>query len=184
MNTSTSQRRWLIWLPLLGIAAWLAFFGDKTPESIRVTSSQGSTTTPPTRVEATNRRPETATTQSVHLDALLPREKLFPANSRQTVAHDLFAANSWTPPPKPVAAAPILPPPPPTAPPIPYTFIGKKLEANTWEVYVARGEQSFVLREGGTVDNNYRVHRISPPSLTLVYLPLGQTQTLSIGESQ
>ena len=183
MSVSLPQNRWWLWLPLLGIAAWLAFFGDKTPTgsvSIEVAAPSAVTQASTSAV----RRLEPTADKQINLEMLQPRDQLFPPSNRKTVANDLFAANSWTPPPKPVAAVPILPPPPPTAPPIPFTYIGKKLEASKWEVYVARGEQSFVLREGSTVDNNYLVHQVSPPNLTLIYLPLGQTQTLSIGESQ
>jgi hypothetical protein len=51
-------------------------------------------------------------------------------------------------------------------------------------VYLARGEQTFIVREGSALDGLYRVDRIAPPSLALTYLPLGQSQTLPIGESR
>jgi hypothetical protein len=90
----------------------------------------------------------------------------------------LFASHSWEPPPPPVAPAP---PPPPTAPPLPYTYVGKKLEAGAWEVYLARGDQVLVVRPDTVIENTYRVGAILPPTLNLTYLPLNQLQPLSIG---
>jgi hypothetical protein len=77
-----------------------------------------------------------------------------------------------------------LPAPAPAAPVLPFTYIGKKLEAGVWEVFLARGEQSFVVREGAVIENTYRIDKIAPPNLSLTYLPLGHTQNLSIGASE
>ncbi len=92
---------------------------------------------------------------------------------------DLFAAHSWAPPPAP-APAPVMAAP--VAPPLPYTYVGKKLENGEWEVYLARGEQTFAVRTGATLEAAYRVDTIAPPVMTLTYLPLAQTQNLSIGD--
>ncbi len=91
----------------------------------------------------------------------------------------LFDSQTWDrpppPPPKPG------PPPPPVAPPLPYVVIGKKLEDQAWEVYLTRGEQTFIAREKLVIEGQYRVDSIKPPTMTLTYLPLNQTQTLTIG---
>jgi hypothetical protein len=91
-----------------------------------------------------------------------------------------FAHQDWTPPPPPPAEPP--PPPPPTAPPLPFTFIGKALSDGAWEVYLAHGDHAYVVREkGAVIDGIYRVESIEPPVLTLIYLPLNQIQQLNIG---
>lgn len=192
MNASTSHRRWWIWFPLLCIAAWLALFGDKIPSHEQVV------TTVPPMASLANRprasipeRPNASIAQAAGkaavltaLEPLIPRQQLYPQGASKTSSKDLFASGSWTAPPKPVTPSPFMPPPLPSAPPLPFAFIGKKLEGTTWEVYVTRGEQSFVLRQGSVIDNTYRIHAVTPPSMNLIYLPLGQTQTLAIGESQ
>jgi hypothetical protein len=94
-------------------------------------------------------------------------------------ARDLFAARSWTPPPAPSADTP---PAPPTAPPLPFRFLGKKLEGESWEIYLARGEQTFIARTGQVIENEWRVDSIAPPILNLTYLPLGLHQTFPIGD--
>jgi hypothetical protein len=116
---------------------------------------------------------------------LLPRTGLVapaPQDDAQRVpGRDLFAAHNWTPPPAaPASATPAAP----SAPALPYVYLGKKQEADVWEIYLGRGEQSFIAREGQVLEGTYRVDRIEPPTLTLTYLPLNQAQSLSIGESR
>jgi hypothetical protein len=91
----------------------------------------------------------------------------------------VFARQDWTPPPPPPAPAP--PPPPPSAPPLPFTFIGKSLQDGVWEIYLARGDRTHLVRENTVIDGTYRVDAIRPPVLTLTYLPLNQVQQLNIG---
>lgn len=185
-------RRRLILLLLLAIAAWLALFGDKTPPdpaSEQVVGAvaprsggtpAGSVSSPAARDSrptiapaATGRnqaRPEVA--------ALIARAQLIPPAAEGQEARDVFPALSWTPPPpkpeKPARLAPL-------APPLPFVYLGKKQEAGVWEAYLGRGEEVFIVREGMTLEGLYRVQAINPPHLTLIYLPLKQSQTLSIG---
>lgn len=95
---------------------------------------------------------------------------------------DAFPALNPPPPPAPpaTAAAPVEPPRP-TAPAIPFTVIGKKLEAGTWEIYLAKGDQTYVVRQGDVVANDYRVSAITPTHMTLVFLPLNEPQLLQTG---
>ncbi|CAB1369757.1 hypothetical protein [Denitratisoma oestradiolicum] len=99
--------------------------------------------------------------------------------SRQAAAQsvDLFAPKDWTPPLPPPAPAGA-----PSAPPLPFMFLGKKLEAEQWQVFLGRDERTYVAVEGDTMDELYRIESIRPPILTLRYLPLQQLQTLSIGD--
>ena len=106
---------------------------------------------------------------------------LRPRQTSERVANS-FAPHDWTPPPpprpKPVA------PPPPTAPPLPYKVIGKKFEDGTWQVFLARQDQVFVVKPQDTLENTYRVEETKPPVMTLTYLPLQQRQTLPIGAAE
>jgi len=92
---------------------------------------------------------------------------------------DPFGRHDWTPPPPP--PAPAAPPPPPSAPPLPFTFIGKSLADGAWEVYLTRGERTYVVHDKETIDGTYHVDAIAPPVMTLTYLPLKQIQQLNIG---
>jgi hypothetical protein len=94
----------------------------------------------------------------------------------------VFGGQNWNPPPPPPPAElnpP--PPPPPTAPPLPFQFLGKAAADGQWEVYLGRGEQTFVVRKGTQIDGSYRVDNIAPPTLTITYLPMNQVQQLNIG---
>jgi hypothetical protein len=88
-----------------------------------------------------------------------------------------FDARSWTPPPPP---PPPSPPPAPTAPPLPFTYLGKKLELGAWEVFLERGERVVHLQERDIIDQ-WRVESIHENGMTFTYLPLKQAQTLTFG---
>jgi hypothetical protein len=113
--------------------------------------------------------------------ALVPRETLIGDSDEQFRQGDnaVFGRQDWTPPPPPPPAPP--PPPPPSAPPLPFTFIGKSVADGAWEIYLARGDRTYVVRDKTVIDGVYRVDAIAPPVLTLTYLPLNTVQQLNIG---
>lgn len=188
---AAAGHRWLLWGPLLAVAAWLAFFGDKSPmtgAAVGLPTRAAPATQPPS-AQATPMAPlPTETAKAETLAALVPRDQLIPqgdaavAGAAPNFARDPFSARNWNPPPPPPPAA--AQPAAPVAPPLPYAFIGKKQEGETWEVYLTRGEQTFVARQGEVLEGNYRIDRIHPPTMTLTYLPLGQEQSLPIGDTR
>jgi len=93
----------------------------------------------------------------------------------------VFQGQSWNPPPPPLPPVSNVPPPPPMAPPLPFTVIGKALADGVWEVYLARGDKTYVVRPQSIIDGSYRVDKIAPPSLSITYLPLNQVQQMNIG---
>jgi hypothetical protein len=113
--------------------------------------------------------------------ALVPRDTLIGDSDAQFRQGDnaVFGHQDWTPPPPPPPAPP--PPPPPSAPPLPFTFIGKSVADGAWEIYLARGDRTYVVRDKTVIDGTYRVDAIAPPVLTLTYLPLNTVQQLNIG---
>lgn len=92
-----------------------------------------------------------------------------------------FAPKSfYVPPPRPRAAPPP-PPPAPTAPPLPFRFMGVMKESPTKTlVFLSRDDQLYSVRAGDVLDRTYRVESIEPDGITFVYLPLNETQKLSI----
>lgn len=176
--------RWAALIALLLISGWLALFGDKTPEG---EVAQPVALPADRRVDADAPRRSAAPSVSTgasgavrSLGRLIPRDELLPARS-SPASVDLFSASSWAPPEPKVVALPVVEPPP-MAPPLPFTVLGKKLEAGRWEVYVSRGSQTLIAREGDVLDGVYRVERIQPPQMVLEYTPLHQTQNLNIGD--
>jgi hypothetical protein len=104
-------------------------------------------------------------------------------------AGDLFAARSWKAAPtlasvteKPVNVAPVVQAP--TAPPMPFQFIGRMDDRTDLQVFLQNGEKIYVVRKGDVIDDTWKIEGISDLELSLVYLPLHLSQTLSVGSAQ
>lgn len=175
-RSPVTHRRWLIWLPLLCTSAYLALQdlpAEDVPDVVH----------PVERSEPSLIDPNgTRSSSTLALLKLVPRGQLMAVPSGATDASssssDLFERRSWSPP------RPPAPPPPkvaPTAPPLPFTFLGKKFQDGQWEIFLGNGDFTYVVREGLTFAAAYQVQSIQPPIMTLVYLPLNQPQTLAIG---
>lgn len=78
-------------------------------------------------------------------------------------------------------APPPPPPPPPQAPPLPFTYLGKVIDAGGATVFLTNGDRNWVVRSGETIDGAYRVEAIGDRTMTLTYLALGLRQELEIG---
>ena len=131
---------------------------------------------PASRVGAANAKPTIAVT---------PRAKLIALRAPLSVesANNPFAASSWLPPPPPVEV-PIVPEvraPAPTAPPVPFTYVGElDAKAAKPQVFLSNGERLLIVSPGEVVDDQYRVESVSESDVVLTYLPLNQTQSVSI----
>lgn len=102
-------------------------------------------------------------------------------------AIDPFAARNWQALVQEEArrsAPPPPPPPPPQAPRLPFTVFGKAVEDGKVTVFLARGENNYVVREGATLDGTYRVERIDERVIVFTYLPLGTRQELALGPAE
>lgn len=183
MGTKGQHKRWWILGPVFVGALLLAVFGDKTP-------ADGAVAVVAPRVQPAARlaspgQPvlELATPAPLHgAQVLVPRDQLVKSGQRAPV-RDLFSQHSWTPP-APKLKPVVVPEPVPTAPTMPYVYLGKKQENGSWEVYLGQGEKTFVVREGQVLEGQYRVDSIKPPQMELMYLPLGLSQNLVIGETR
>lgn len=47
---------------------------------------------------------------------------------------------------------------------------------------MGRGDMTFIVHQGERLESDYQIASITPPSMTLVFLPLGQKQSFFIGE--
>jgi hypothetical protein len=184
-----NKRQLLMALALL-VASWFAFVADKTPTAEPVSRSapaQGPASQPVPAVASAKvvdaGNASLSATGSASLALLRLRERApyaaAPAGTRRNFA--LFGVTAWDPPAPKVATGP---PAAPQAPPLPYSYLGKKWEAGRWEVYLALGEDTRVVRPHSRLDEKYRIDTIAPPTLSLTYLPLMQVQTLNIGTTE
>ncbi|MFJ4455819.1 hypothetical protein ACIP1G_18280 [Pseudomonas sp. NPDC089392] len=112
-----------------------------------------------------------------------------PAKGPEQASRDLFPTQQWTKPQtlatvteQPVATAPVVAPAP-TAPALPFQFIGRMGERDDLQVFLQSGEKLYVVRQGDVIEDTYRLDRVSASELSLVYLPLHQSQTLSVGSA-
>lgn len=180
-----TPRHMLMGVALLGAAA-LVLFGDKSPgdtvaEAVERKPARGQAagTAPPAAKTAN------ATAGEASILRLVPRDELIGEVGEGSFKSKdgVFGGQNWNPPPPPPTAAELKPPPPPppTAPPLPFQFLGKAAADGQWEVYLGRGEQTFVVKKGMQIDGMYRVDAIAPPNLTITYLPMNQVQQLNIG---
>lgn len=181
------------------IATWLAMFGDKTPSApfgvteaitrkTSIASASSSAKNMTSTLDNTNLKKSVEKSSNKpgyvpSISTLIKRDALFGSNGTEKTSAQLFGSQSWAPPPPPPEKLKPLPPPTPVAPPLPYTFLGKKIEDGLWEVYLARNDLTFIVRAKTVIETNYRIDDIKPPVLTLTYLPLNQIQTLTIGEA-
>lgn len=183
----SARWRWFLWMALLGLATWLVIFGDKPPPSVAApTHTEARAKEFPAQSAATKVHPQTpdrirpGQVPPAALEPLQPRDTLIASPSRARAVRDLFSAATWASSvPPPVVSNPAPLPAPPH-----FTFIGKKLEGEQWEVYLARNGQTFIVREGSTIDGTYRVDKVEPPALIMTQLPQAQTMTIAIGEPQ
>ncbi|WP_317203691.1 hypothetical protein, partial [Janthinobacterium sp.] len=113
--------------------------------------------------------------------ALRPRAELLGEAGEFGADHAVFLGQDWTPPPPKPGPPP--PPPPPSAPPLPFSYLGKAAADGSWEVFLARADKTYIVRGKTVIDGAYRVDAIAPPTMTLTYLPLNQVQQLNIGVS-
>ncbi|KVO34280.1 hypothetical protein [Burkholderia ubonensis] len=112
-----------------------------------------------------------------------PREKLAALRAPVSVesANDPFTASSWLPPPPVEAPLPTARPAPPTAPPVPFTYVGElDAKADKPQVFLSNGDQLLIVSPGDVIDGQYRVDAVSASNVVLTYLPLNQTQVVSI----
>jgi hypothetical protein len=193
MNKAAFKPRHAILALALVGAALLAAFGDHTPgggiaEPVERPAAQAALVRTPAPTPAKALPPKVVDASAGQtILALVPRDVLIgdgdAAFGQGQNGAGPFAHQDWTPPPPPPPPPqPAPPPPPPTAPPLPFTFIGKSVADGAWEVYLARGDRTYLVREkGAVIDGTYRVESIAPPVLTLTYLPLNQVQQLNIG---
>jgi hypothetical protein len=173
----------------LAVAAGLVLFGDNTPsadiaEPVARSSkapAAASVSAAPAARAGKDGKPQA----EVAILRLTPRAELVGESGEATFAagEGVFVGQNWNPAPSPSsqAANANTPPPPPMAPPMPFTVIGKAVADGVWEVYLARGDKTYVVRNQTIIDGTYRVEKITPPLMSVTFLPLNQVQQINIG---
>ncbi|MES2126022.1 MAG: hypothetical protein V4463_02010 [Pseudomonadota bacterium] len=166
-------RRLLMGAAVVGAAA-LLLLGDRSPSN----GVAEAVVRPKSRAPAPEGKPKVAGEPVI--GHLLARAVLIgDAAELGGEGGSAFRGQDWAP--APVKAPPPPPPPPPTAPPLPFTFLGKAASAEGLEVYLVRGEKTYIVHPKEVIEGTYRIDAIVPPMMTLTYLPLNQVQQINIG---
>ncbi|MBV6319925.1 hypothetical protein [Duganella violaceipulchra] len=166
----------------LAVAAGLVLFGDNSPSGdIAEPVARGRAT--PAAAPAPRAGKEAKPQAEVAILRLTPRPMLVGESGEATFAsgEGVFQGQNWNPPPPPPPPVSNAPPPAPVAPPMPFTVIGKAVADGAWEVYLARGDKTYVVKNQTVIDGTYRVEKIAPPLMSVTYLPLNQVQQINIG---
>ncbi len=172
------KRRHILLGGALTLTGALVLFGDKAGSDgvAEAAPRQPARTAAPSAPRASG---AASAPLDVPVGRLLARADLIGAGDPDDAS--LFGAKDWTPPPPPPPRQSVQPAPAPSAPPLPFTVLGKSWGDGQWEVFLAQGERTVIVRAKLVIDGVYRVDAIAPPTLTLTYLPLNQVQQLNIG---
>lgn len=170
----------------LAVAGGLVLFGDNSPSgdiAEPVARSRVTPATTPVAAPAPRAGKDAKPQVEVAILRLTPRAMLVGESGEATFAsgEGVFQGQNWNPPPPPPPPASNAPPPAPVAPPMPFTVIGKAVADGAWEVYLARGDKTYVVKNQTVIDGTYRVEKIAPPLMSVTYLPLNQVQQINIG---
>jgi hypothetical protein len=79
------------------------------------------------------------------------------------------------PPPSPRRA-----PPAPAAPPLPFSYLGKMIDGDKTHVFVGRGADHYSVEPGLTIDDTYKVEKITDTTVTFLFLPTRTRQVLAV----
>ena len=90
---------------------------------------------------------------------------------------DVFAARTWHQP-TTVRQTVAPPAPQPVAPPMPFLYVGQIAGREGPTILLSRGAESFAVKAGEPIDNDYRLESVAGEELTIVYLPLNERQIL------
>ena len=141
----------------------------------------------PTRSSSGKARVDINTIDSLEVDLL--GQRAFNAE-----AGELFKSTSWVPKRPQITLkqqaemekqrAKAKAPPAPTPPPLPFKYIGKVIEGNKIQVFLADSDEYYVVKLGGHIENQYRVDTMDDETITLTYLPLDARQTLTINDKK
>jgi hypothetical protein len=93
---------------------------------------------------------------------------------------DPFAQRSFAPSAPPQAKEGKSAPEKPVAPALPFKYVGKIIDEGKLSVFLTRGDDSYSVKAGESIDGEYRVEKITDSSVTFVFLPLKTRQELQI----
>jgi hypothetical protein len=187
-----ARRRWAILLSLLALTLAAIFYPGPNENVVYATSTQPLPHSVAKNAAQKMPQPVTATQDSLAKLRISdnPGVALSSIDQGELSGDELdpFAPRGWQapPPPEPVApkvvtaaVAPEAPVAPIGPPPLPFRFVGSMMDNEQQVIYLGRGEQALVARNGETLDGTYKVLSINTQQIEFEYLPTGDKQSLS-----
>jgi hypothetical protein len=170
----------LHWLLIVSATAVLVVMAPSDNEGDTRTSKRASDTT--SRYSGAGRD----NGQGVDLDKLA---RLEVRGEERGKVGNVFDPTSWYVPPPPVKYVPAQQVAPsvtvqmaPSAPPIPFTYLGRYGDTESRIIILSKGDKVYTVSIGDVIESTYRVERFGPGVIVLKYLPLNIEQTLRTGE--
>ncbi len=168
-------RPWLTWLALgiTGITAGMTYLDDDEKGSLAAPAKVGAAPRQSAAVEQRLHEQQAPAASHIELERLKQQNA---KGGRNAAVANAFNSKSWyvAPPPPPPP-----PPPVPTAPPLPFTYLGRYEDQPAVVVVLAKGDRVYTVAEGEVIDGTYRVDQITDDAVHLVYLPMNINQSLS-----
>jgi hypothetical protein len=174
---------WSFWLLLLAVVLLILYFMPPVEQDVVEVAQRSNSLDTKGKTTIAADRPKPASVASTALPNISSRA----ANPEVSQA---FEQHTWTPQqpkriPKPQSIAPVLVEvsPTPQAPPLPFRYLGRYVEADQTIVFLAHNDQNLALKVGETFSINYKLDEIKTNALTFTYLPLNAKQSLDIGST-
>ncbi|ANH98864.1 hypothetical protein SAMN04490189_4719 [Pseudomonas koreensis] len=164
------------WLAFFGVAAALAWLPEYFSPSDDADANEVAVAAPATTASRGALPASNAKAKDAPIKDLSPAGDLFAAKSWKA-APTLATVTEQAINPAPVVQAPSLPP-------VPFQFVGRLHDRSDLQVFLQNGEKIYVVRNGDVIDDTWKITGISDLELSLVYLPLHLSQTLSVGSTQ
>ena len=109
-------------------------------------------------------------------DPLVTRSDLLPTHALLVTTEIVPAPAEPAPSPARIATAR----PARAAPPLPFTYLAKLIDGDKTTVFVARGQDHYSAEPGLTIDDTYRVERVTDSSITFLHIPSRTRQALAV----
>ncbi len=166
---SDARRRSLLFALLAGAVGWSGWLALNEPADETLVAEPAKPVKPVAAYARSAETPPPPSAASPSVRLALSRANLFPEQT-------------WYVPPPPPPPPPYIPPPPPQAPPLPYAYMGRWLDAGETTWYLVRGSLPVSVRAGQVLDGVWRLDQVAAGTLNFTYLPLNQTRSLRTGD--
>lgn len=167
---------WLALFATLTLTLWTAMQGEEIVENEVVLVANDRPRNKVSRVEQEKTK---AAVSQLPSNRLIDWDKL--VREPGQAPKDLFGRSDWTDRKRKIAQrVEKAPPPPPQAPPLPFNYMGRMDDGpNGNVIYLADQEQSYTVKIGSKVDQQWRLDQEDKNNLHFTYLPLNLTRSLS-----